>query len=85
MSTLQNALEVWYRPDKLCTLHQGSSRHLSWAEGMWLIARMLVNEVLNIARTLAYGLLHIARMLASGVWVYLPKKYYRDGLLPKVV
>ena len=52
---------------------------------MWLIARMLANEALQVARMLAENTLHIARMLASGAWFSLLHQYYGDALLPKVV
>ena len=78
-------MEVWYGPDRLDTLNPGSSGHLSWADSVWLIARMLANEALQVARMLAENTLHIARMLANGAWFSLLHQYYGDALLPKVV
>ena len=74
-------VEVRYGPGKLHTQDQGSSRHLSWADSVWLVASRLADNVLHlasklahsvwqIARTLADGVLHIARALASGAWVH---------------
>ena len=37
----KHAVEVYYRPKKLCTLDQGSGRHLSGADIAWHTARML--------------------------------------------
>ena len=66
----ENAPEVWYRPELLHTLDLGSTRHLSRAEGMLHIDRMLADDVLHIAMMLADGALHIARMLANDVYVH---------------
>ena len=60
-------MEIQYGPDKLCTLDPGSSRHLSWADGVWFIARTLADDALHIARMLADGACHVARMLVNGV------------------
>ena len=49
------AVELQCGLDKLCTLDPTSSTHLRWADGMWLIARMLADDVLHIARTLPDG------------------------------
>ena len=38
-------MEVWYGPDELSTLDQGSSRHLSAVSGAWHTARMLAGKV----------------------------------------
>ena len=67
--------------DELCTLDPGSSWHLSCADSMWLVARILAIDVLHIVRTLADSARHVARMLAdsafhigrmlaSGAWVH---------------
>ena len=34
-------MDVWYGPDEIRTLDQGSSWHLSGADGAWHTARML--------------------------------------------
>ena len=47
---------------------------VSWADRVWFKAKLLAD-----------GALHVARMLASGAWISLLNKYYRDGLLPKMV
>ena len=62
-------MEVWYGPHQLCTLDLGCGKHLSWAYGVWLVTRMLADEVLHIARMLAAdNALQIARTLPSGAW-----------------
>ena len=60
-------MEVWYGPDQLRTLDPGSSRHLSSADGMWLIVRTLAAEALHVARMLADDVWHTAWILAGGV------------------
>ena len=72
-------MEVWYGPDQLCTLDLGSSRHLSWADSVLLITRMVVDEELHITRMLANSAMDIARMLTSGAWVSSLNQYYGDG------
>ena len=65
----EKTIRVCYRAKQLCTLDLGSSRHFSWADSMWHVARMLVDDILHIAQMLADGMWHVSKMLANVTYV----------------